>query len=151
MRKRLNGRGRPIPPVRCARSLVALHCAHCLQTDRYPDKPIAEYTDFDKHYPPDRYRTRTMLPCNRAHDCPGPLRYGEEAAPNARVWRIYRDRATEGDNDLIEGWQDTLSMLLIFVSSMCSSVGGCFTSFALAIGGSVLGGGYGVLRRSVSQ
>lgn len=46
-----------------------------------------------------------------------PLRYGDEAGPNARVWRVYRDRATEGDDDLIEGWYDTLNMLLIFVRS----------------------------------
>lgn len=47
--------------------------------------------------------------------------YGEEAAPNARVWRIYRDRATEIDTDLIEGWYDTLNMVLIFVRLLCAA------------------------------
>ena len=41
--------------------------------------------------------------------------YGAAAASNARVWRVYRDRATGADNDLIEGWYDTLNTLLIFV------------------------------------
>ena len=48
--------------------------------------------------------------------------YGAAAAPNARVWRVYRDRATGADNDLIEGWYDTVNTLLIFVRV---SLSGC--------------------------
>jgi hypothetical protein len=45
--------------------------------------------------------------------------FGQEAAPNARIWRICRDRRTEADDDQIEGWFDTLEMLLIFVRKQC--------------------------------
>ncbi|KAH7092733.1 hypothetical protein BKA62DRAFT_596971, partial [Auriculariales sp. MPI-PUGE-AT-0066] len=51
-------------------------------------------TDFDRKYPPDRH--------------------GDEAGPNARVWRVYRDRVTELDEDLMQGWNSTLDVLLIF-------------------------------------
>ncbi|KAH7101335.1 hypothetical protein BKA62DRAFT_596685, partial [Auriculariales sp. MPI-PUGE-AT-0066] len=51
-------------------------------------------TEFEKRYPPDRF--------------------GEEAGPNARVWRLYRDRVTDLDEDLLQGWHETLNVLLIF-------------------------------------
>jgi hypothetical protein len=44
-------------------------------------------------------------------------RFGEEASDNARVWRIYQDRAKERDEDQIDGWNKTLDILLIFVST----------------------------------
>ncbi|KAH7090880.1 hypothetical protein BKA62DRAFT_645668, partial [Auriculariales sp. MPI-PUGE-AT-0066] len=62
--------------------------------DLYPPRDPLMYTDFDKKYPPDRH--------------------GEEAQPNARVWRVYRDRVNELDDDLIQGWNSTLDVLLIF-------------------------------------
>ncbi|KAH7097214.1 hypothetical protein BKA62DRAFT_456450 [Auriculariales sp. MPI-PUGE-AT-0066] len=62
---------------------------------RYPAPNPELFTEFEKKYPPD------------AH--------GEEASPNARVWRVYRDRVTELDDDLLEGWHKTLDVLLIFV------------------------------------
>ncbi|KAH7094217.1 hypothetical protein BKA62DRAFT_775475 [Auriculariales sp. MPI-PUGE-AT-0066] len=62
---------------------------------RYPAPNPEFFTEFEKKYPPD------------AH--------GEEASPNARVWRVYRDRVTELDDDLLEGWHKTLDVLLIFV------------------------------------
>ena len=44
-------------------------------------------------------------------------RFGEEAAPNARVWKVYRDAVNEVDDDMLDGWTDTLNILLTFVSS----------------------------------
>lgn len=52
-------------------------------------------SDFDKKYPPDAY--------------------GEEMADTARVWKVYRDEATEHDKALMDGWNRTLDILLIFV------------------------------------
>jgi len=43
-------------------------------------------------------------------------RFGDEANDNARVWRLYHDRADEQDQDRLAGWHDTLNILLIFVS-----------------------------------
>ncbi|KAH7069390.1 hypothetical protein BKA62DRAFT_330985 [Auriculariales sp. MPI-PUGE-AT-0066] len=62
---------------------------------RYPAPNPEYFTEFERKYPPD------------AH--------GEEASANARVWRVYRDRVTELDDDLLEGWHKTLDVLLIFV------------------------------------
>ncbi|KAH7097281.1 hypothetical protein BKA62DRAFT_452621 [Auriculariales sp. MPI-PUGE-AT-0066] len=62
---------------------------------RYPALNPEYYTEFEKKYPPDLH--------------------GEEASPNARVWRVYRDRVTELDGDLLQGWHKTLDVLLIFV------------------------------------
>ncbi|KAH7087936.1 hypothetical protein BKA62DRAFT_598197, partial [Auriculariales sp. MPI-PUGE-AT-0066] len=33
----------------------------------------------------------------------------------ARVWRVYRDRVTDLDDDLLDGWHKTLDVLLIFI------------------------------------
>jgi hypothetical protein len=41
--------------------------------------------------------------------------FGEEAGPNARVWWTYLDVAEEFDFERIEGWKDTIDVLLIFV------------------------------------
>ncbi|KAH7069387.1 hypothetical protein BKA62DRAFT_666132, partial [Auriculariales sp. MPI-PUGE-AT-0066] len=72
-------------------------------TERYPAPNPELFTEFEKKYPPD------------AH--------GEEASPNARVWRVYRDRVTELDDDLLEGWHKTLDVLLIFVCAPLSHSG----------------------------
>ncbi|EIM90208.1 uncharacterized protein STEHIDRAFT_51672, partial [Stereum hirsutum FP-91666 SS1] len=40
--------------------------------------------------------------------------YGEEAGPNARVWRGYIDEADAYDHEMVEGWKDTVDMLLVF-------------------------------------
>jgi len=42
------------------------------------------------------------------------LRFGEEAADNARVWKLYRDRVSDRDDNTIDGWNRTLDILLIF-------------------------------------
>ncbi|KAJ7683822.1 hypothetical protein B0H14DRAFT_2165884, partial [Mycena olivaceomarginata] len=51
-------------------------------------------TQHEKEYPPDRY--------------------GEEAGNNARVWKVYRDKVSERDADLVDGWNKTLDILLLF-------------------------------------
>ena len=35
--------------------------------------------------------------------------------PNARVWRVYQDEADMYDTEMIEGWQGTTDVLLVFV------------------------------------
>ncbi|KZV82927.1 hypothetical protein EXIGLDRAFT_626369, partial [Exidia glandulosa HHB12029] len=35
-------------------------------------------------------------------------------APNARVWKVYRDEATAQDEAMLDGWNKTLDILLIF-------------------------------------
>jgi len=52
-----------------------------------------------------RLRLTLMLVC----------RPGEAAGDNGRVWKIYRDRVKVIDDDLLEGWNDTLNVLLTFV------------------------------------
>ncbi|KZV98033.1 hypothetical protein EXIGLDRAFT_729202, partial [Exidia glandulosa HHB12029] len=52
-------------------------------------------TEFKRKYPPD------------------PL--GKEL--EARVWKVYRDEATAYDTTMLEGWSQTLDILLIFVFS----------------------------------
>lgn len=54
--------------------------------------------NFERKYPPD------------------PL--GEELAPNARVWKVYREQATAHDKAMLEGWNNTLDILLIFVRAI---------------------------------
>jgi len=49
---------------------------------------------------------------------PDPVRSGEEAADNARVWKIYRDRMSERDQVTVDGWNKTLDILLIFVGNL---------------------------------
>ncbi|KAL1718553.1 hypothetical protein EV715DRAFT_200987 [Schizophyllum commune] len=40
--------------------------------------------------------------------------YCKEMAPNARFWRVYLDEAHIYDAEMIEGWRDTLDVLLVF-------------------------------------
>jgi len=42
-------------------------------------------------------------------------RFGEEASERARVWNVYRDRVKDIDEDMLEGWDETLNVLLLFV------------------------------------
>lgn len=42
--------------------------------------------------------------------------HGEEAGPNARIWRVYLDEANAYDVEMVEQWKDTVDMLLVFVS-----------------------------------
>ncbi|KAH7089301.1 hypothetical protein BKA62DRAFT_161835 [Auriculariales sp. MPI-PUGE-AT-0066] len=88
--------GGPLEPVGGARCFLSRKDRNMIPPpERYPAPNPEFFTEFEKKYPPD------------AH--------GEEASPNARVWRVYRDRVTELDDDLLEGWHKTLDVLLIFV------------------------------------
>ncbi|KAL1679206.1 hypothetical protein EV122DRAFT_289744 [Schizophyllum commune] len=40
--------------------------------------------------------------------------YCKEMSPNARFWRVYLDEAQIYDAEMIEGWRDTLDVLLVF-------------------------------------
>ncbi|KAI5884868.1 uncharacterized protein SCHCODRAFT_02594751 [Schizophyllum commune H4-8] len=40
--------------------------------------------------------------------------YCKEMAPNARFWRVYLDEGHIYDTEMIEGWRDTLDVLLVF-------------------------------------
>ena len=60
-----------------------------------------------------------------------------EMGPNARFWRVYLDEGRIHDTELIEGWRDTLDVLLVFVGlsavvrrcrSDRSSQAGCFSA-----------------------
>ncbi|KAH7102100.1 hypothetical protein BKA62DRAFT_155021 [Auriculariales sp. MPI-PUGE-AT-0066] len=64
-------------------------------------------SEYDQKYPPDRS--------------------GSEGGDNARVWRVYRERANDTDEDVIGGWHSTLDVLLIF-AGLFSAVA---TSFLL--------------------
>ncbi|KAH7096488.1 hypothetical protein BKA62DRAFT_644311, partial [Auriculariales sp. MPI-PUGE-AT-0066] len=61
---------------------------------RYPLPEQSKFTEYEKRYPPDKY--------------------GSELDPNARVFKMYRDRVTEKDENLVHGWHDTLNVLLVF-------------------------------------
>ncbi|KAH7102084.1 hypothetical protein BKA62DRAFT_600016, partial [Auriculariales sp. MPI-PUGE-AT-0066] len=65
--------------------------------------------DYDKRYPPDRP--------------------GEEANDDARVWRVYRDRAADADEDIIGGWHKTLDVLLIFAGLFSAVSTAALTSY----------------------
>ena len=41
--------------------------------------------------------------------------YGEEAFPDARIWKVYGDEAELFDLEKIEAWRDVLNVLLVFV------------------------------------
>ncbi|KZV80412.1 hypothetical protein EXIGLDRAFT_845540 [Exidia glandulosa HHB12029] len=59
---------------------------------RYPPEELD--TEFKKKYPPDPF--------------------GEEMSENARVWKVYQDEATLKDDAMLDGWNKTLDILLIF-------------------------------------
>lgn len=52
-------------------------------------------TDFKKKYPPDPF--------------------GEEMSDNARVWKVYRDLATAHDESMLQGWHETLNIVMLSV------------------------------------
>ena len=52
-------------------------------------------TEFNRKYPPDPW--------------------GEEASENARVWKLYRDERSNADRNMLDTWNKTLDVLLIFV------------------------------------
>lgn len=42
---------------------------------------------------------------------------GEEAGPEARIWRVYLDEAEAHDREMLDQWKDTIEVLLVFVST----------------------------------
>ena len=46
-----------------------------------------------------------------------PDKYGQEMGPEARVWRVYLDEAEIYDRELLDGYRDTLDVLLVFVGA----------------------------------
>lgn len=72
-----------------------------------PEPPM-----FERQYPRDRYvpSSLSLVPVLKG------LRFGEEAADNARIWKMYRDNATETGQTTLDGWNRSLDILLIFVS-----------------------------------
>ena len=53
------------------------------------------FREYDRKYPPDQP--------------------GQELAPNARIWKIYRDEAIEFDKEEFDEWHKVLDWTLIFV------------------------------------
>ena len=46
--------------------------------------------------------------------------YGAEAGENARVWRVYLDESGQFDDDMLQGFRDSLDVHLIFVRCLGS-------------------------------
>lgn len=44
--------------------------------------------------------------------------WGEEAGPDARIWRVYLDEAEAYDREMLDQWRDTIETLLVFVRIM---------------------------------
>ncbi|KAH7096497.1 hypothetical protein BKA62DRAFT_644318, partial [Auriculariales sp. MPI-PUGE-AT-0066] len=72
--------------------------------ERYPLPDPSRFTEYEMKYTPDKY--------------------GEELEPHARVFKIYRDRVTEKDGDLVQGWHETLNILLVFAGLFSSVLTG---------------------------
>lgn len=65
-------------------------------TESYTTPPPEPWdTGFRRRYPPDEL--------------------GKEIDETARVWQVFRDEATEFDNRMLDAWNKTLDILLIFV------------------------------------
>ncbi|KZW02313.1 hypothetical protein EXIGLDRAFT_594657, partial [Exidia glandulosa HHB12029] len=60
---------------------------------KLPEQPLD--TEFEKKFPPDP----TL---------------GDEIGEAARVWKVYRAEAEAHDNTMLDGWNKTLDVLLIF-------------------------------------
>ncbi|KAL1761313.1 hypothetical protein FB107DRAFT_269303 [Schizophyllum commune] len=48
--------------------------------------------------------------------------YGEELGPDARCWHVLLDEARVYDADMVEGWRDSLDVLLVFAGLFSSVV-----------------------------
>lgn len=82
-------------------------------------------TEFKRRYPPDQF--------------------GKEMDDNARVWQVLRDEASAHDHSMLDEWNKTLDILLIFVSAgwIASTVAEMITGWP------VLGGRNGLCRREL--
>lgn len=101
-------------PGTCSNRIILVQTTHPFAvvpfvyalTDSVEYPPEELDTDFKRKYPPDKF--------------------GEEVADNARVWKVYRDEATEDDKTLLNAWNKTLDILLIFVRGSYGTKCGCF-------------------------
>ncbi|KZV90718.1 hypothetical protein EXIGLDRAFT_648927, partial [Exidia glandulosa HHB12029] len=74
------------------------------KTYEAPKLPIEEAnTDFKRKYPAD-------------------MELGQELADNARVWKVYRDEAIQHDDGLLDGWNNTIDILLTFAGLFSAAV-----------------------------
>ncbi|KZV89312.1 hypothetical protein EXIGLDRAFT_838617 [Exidia glandulosa HHB12029] len=74
------------------------------KTYEAPKLPIEEpNTDFKRKYPAD-------------------MELGQELADNARVWKVYRDEAMQHDDGLLDGWNNTIDILLTFAGLFSAAV-----------------------------
>ena len=76
----------------------------CLQAEAEVSEPIVDSVAITELFEVEDYKE--MYP-----DDP----YGAEAGQNARVWRVYLDETEQFDNDMIQGFRDTLDVHLVFV------------------------------------
>lgn len=47
---------------------------------------------------------------------------GKELAPDATIWELYQEEAKDHDSELVNGRNQNLDMMLLFVSSSTSFV-----------------------------
>ncbi|EJD44868.1 hypothetical protein AURDEDRAFT_166050 [Auricularia subglabra TFB-10046 SS5] len=66
---------------------------NCVQNIEWQQQGLPN-TEYNRKYPPDAW--------------------GEELAPDARVWKIYRDEQSASDRAMLDTWNKTLDVLLIF-------------------------------------
>jgi hypothetical protein len=68
--------------------------------------------------------TLLVIPHSLAHSSAGLLdyenvyptdAYGDETGPNARVWKTYLDECHNYDEEQMNGWRESIDMLMIFV------------------------------------
>jgi len=91
-----------------------------MQAESKPKESRANYRaptfnpdDYDKIYPEDPYM--------------------EETSDNARVWRVYLDESDRNDNEMANGWRETLSTLLIFAGLFSSVLATFITQTAQSL------------------
>ena len=65
--------------------------------------------------------TSTQIPLEfnrtKPHERLATDRIGEELAPDAGIWQIYLEEAKEHDDELVNGKNSNLDMMLLFVST----------------------------------
>lgn len=92
LRKKLFGLTKGLSPTdtRCK------YLYRSVKTGNQIQHPIAnDHFDYEQKYPRDRR--------------------GEELAGNARVWWTYLDEADKYDREKVDGWRETVDVLLVFV------------------------------------
>ncbi|KAL1731496.1 hypothetical protein EV714DRAFT_283421 [Schizophyllum commune] len=62
-----------------------------------------------------RHRRRKSTPLGSATD-PAADVQGDEGGPNARVWRVYLDESAKLDEDMLQGYRESLDVHIIFAA-----------------------------------